>query len=443
MMHEEINKFSRCEGNLKQRSSLLFIFLTVFLDLLSVGIILPLLPYYVKIIEESGAPQLMPYIALIVGALGASFSLFQFLFAPILGALSDRFGRRPVLLISLFGTGVSYVLFGLTDQLIGLGAGIFLAGLFFARILDGITGGNISTAQAYIADVTPPEERARGLGMIGAAFGLGFMLGPAFGGLLSTISLSTPAYVAAGLTFANVVFGYFKLPESLPVERRSTIGWRDMNPFTRLRGLGSRLDIRPLLLGILLLNFAFAGLQNNFAVYTDVRYGLGPAENAFLFAFIGLVAVVMQGFLIRKLVPRFGEARLAITGMGLMTIGYALIAFVPTAWMLYPALGILASGSGMATPSLTSLISRRVSAEEQGSVLGGVQSLNSLMMVVGPLFAGWAFDTIAPTAPYLSGVLLIAGAAAVITAFLRPEVARRPVLDQPVAVGRSTVEAES
>ncbi|MEI8308600.1 MAG: MFS transporter [Chloroflexales bacterium] len=418
------------------RSPLIFIFLTVFIDLLGVGIVVPLLPYYLKIIEHADASWLSSSRAMLVGALAASFSLFQFIFSPVLGALSDRFGRRPVLLISLTGTGISYIVFGLADQLLPLGIGTVLAVLFFARILDGITGGNISTAQAYIADVTRPEDRAKGLGLIGAAFGLGFMLGPAIGGLLSTISLSAPAFVAAALTFGNVIFGLFRLPESLPPERRISIPFSKMNPVSRLRAVVGKTSIRPLLVGVLLLNFAFAGMQNNFAVFSDVRFGLGPTQNAFVFAFIGLMAVFMQGFLIRKLLPRFGESRLAVTGLAMMTLGFALIAVVPFVWMLFPAMGILAAGSSMSTPSLTSLISRRVPPQEQGSVLGGVQAFNSLMMVLGPLFAGVIFDQIGPVAPYVSGTLLVAAAGIVITRAVRPQLTDAA----PLEPARATLE---
>lgn len=416
----------------KNRSQLIFIFLTVFIDLLGVGIVLPLLPFYVKLIEETAPAWLAGNYALVVGALTASYSLFQFLFAPILGGLSDRYGRRPVLLLSLVGAGLSYVLFGLADSFTPLGAVAVLAVLFVSRIIAGITGGSISTAQAYIADITPPQERARGLGMLGAAFGLGFMLGPAIGGLLSNISLSAPAFAAAALIFGNVIFGYFKLPESLPAEERSAAMPR-LNPFTRVRAVVAIDVIRPLLMGVLLLNFAFAGLQSNFAVFADQRFGYGPTQIAFVFAFIGLMAVIMQGFLIRKLVPMFGEARLAVTGMVLMAVGFGLVAVVPAAWMLYPALGVLSIGSGMATPSLTSLISRRVSPREQGAVLGGTQALTSLTMIVGPLFAGLIFDAIGPAAPYLTGVLLIAGAAVVLATALRPELGRGPSLEPQMA----------
>ncbi|NJN17291.1 MAG: TCR/Tet family MFS transporter [Oscillochloris sp.] len=423
-----------------RRASLGFIFLTVFIDLLGAGMILPLLPFYVKLIEQADSLWLTNNLALIVGLLTASFSLFQFLFTPILGAISDRVGRRPVLIISLAGTGVAYVLLGFADQLISLGVGAFLGMLFFARILDGITGGNISTAQAYIADVTPPEERARGLGMIGAAFGLGFMLGPAFGGLLSTISLSAPAYVAAALAFANVLFGIFVLPESLPAERRTARVPGAPNPFARLGGLFGRRSIRSLLIGIMLLNLAFAGLQSNFAVFSAERFNFGPTENAFIFAFIGLIAVLVQGVFIRRLVARFGEARLAMTGLALMTLSFVLIAFLPFAAGLYLATGILAAGSGLATPSLTSLISRRVGEHEQGSVLGGVQAMNSLMMVAGPLLAGVLFDAIAPVAPYIVGSVLIGGAGILVTSVLQPVLRTAPTFSQPLG---AAVEFES
>jgi len=422
------------------RASLVFIFLTVFIDLLGVGIVLPLLPFYVKLIEETGTPWLAANHALIVGALTASYSLFQFLFAPILGGLSDRFGRRPVLLLSLLGAAFSYTLFGLADSLRGFGAEAVLAVLFVSRIIAGITGGSISAAQAYIADVTPPQERARGMGLIGAAFGLGFMLGPAMGGLLSLISLSAPAFVAAVLVFASVVFGYFRLPESLPVERRAQQA-QSINPFKRLRAVIGLEVIRPLLLGVVLLNFAFAGLQSNFAVFANTRFGFGPTDIAFVFAFIGLVAIVMQGFLIRKLVPRFGEARLAVSGLTLMALAFGMIAFVPAGWMLYPATAVLAIGSGMATPSLTSLISRRVSPQAQGSALGGVQSLNSLMMVIGPLFAGAVFDAFGPVAPYLSGLLVVMGAAGVLALALRPDLGRGVPVEQGAPVEAERVAA--
>lgn len=420
---------------MKTRSPMLFIFLNVFIDLLGVGIVLPLLPYYVKLVEQSGNVWFADNRALLVGGLTAAFSLVQFISVPLLGALSDRYGRRPILLLSLFGTGLSYVLFALADRFIAFGAEAVMLALFVARIIDGFTGANISTAQAYIADITKPEERAKGMGMIGAAFGLGFMLGPAIGGLLAQMSLATPSIVAAVLCFGNVLFGFFNLPESLPVERRSTrMTAAQLNPVTRLQGVLNNATIRPLIIGSMLLSLAFAGLQNNFAVFSDVRFSFGPTDNAFVFALIGVVAVIMQGFLISRLVPRFGEARLAITGMTLMATAFALVALVPQGWMLYPTLALLSIGSGMANPSITSMISRRVSPGQQGATLGGLQAINSLTMIVGPIYAGLVFDNVAISAPYLSGAAFIATAVTIVAVALRTTTITRTLPSMPVTM---------
>lgn len=426
---------------MKPRSPKLFLFLTVLIDLLGVGIVLPLMPYYVKIVEQSSIPWLANNRAIVVGLLMASFALMQFLFAPMLGALSDRYGRRPILILSLLGSALSYALFGVAEYLSFLGVETVLAILFLGRILSGITGASISTAQAYIADVTTPEERAKGMGMIGAAFGLGFMLGPALGGLLSTISLATPAFFAAGLALVNVIFGYFNLPESLPPERRTVTPVRGVNPLERVQALVRRPSLRPLLIGVFLLNLAFASLQSNFAVFSDVRFGFGPLDNALIFTLVGLLAVLMQGVLIRRLVLAFGEAWLVIAGLTLMAIGFVAIAFVPQAWMLFPVVGVVAIGSGMATPSLTSLISRRVAAHEQGTTLGGTQAVTSLTMIIGPIFAGVTFDSIDTGAPYYLGGVLIALAVTIVGSALLPTI-RQPV-EQPqggVVIGRMETE---
>jgi MFS family permease len=425
------------------RSPKLFLFLTVLIDLLGIGIVLPLMPYYLKIVEQSSIPWLAANRAIIVGALMASFALMQFLFTPVLGALSDRYGRRPILLISVLGSGLSYVLFGFAEYLSFLGVEIVLAILFIGRMLSGITGASISTAQAYIADTTTPEERTKGMGMIGAAFGLGFMLGPALGGLLSMISLEAPAFVAAGLAFANVIFGYFKLPESLPPERRTVTPMREMNPVSRLSALLRRSSIRPLLISIFLLNMAFSGLQSNFAVFSDVRFGFGPLDNALIFTLVGLLAVVMQGFLIRRLVLAFGETRLAIAGMTTMACAFIAVALAPEAWMLFPAVGAIAIGDGMATPALTGLISRRVDAHEQGATLGGAQGLISLTRIAAPILAGMTFDLINVSAPYYLGGALIVMAVAVVGSALLPALRSGVGHDQPqgaVMIGSAKAE---
>lgn len=389
-------------SNPPSRNALLIVFLTVFIDMLGVGILIPVSPFLVQQYRND---------ALTVGLLSVSYSVFQFLAGPALGVLSDRFGRRPVLLISLLGTAVGYFIFGFAAS---------LPVLFLARILDGVTGANISTAQATIADVSKPEDRSRNFGMIGAAFGLGFILGPALGGLLSQISLQAPAFFAGGLSLLNVIAGYFILPETLPAERRThgPITLAQINPFGSLTRAFALPAIAPLLAATFAFNFAFAGLQSNFSLFTFARFAWGPAQNAALFAFLGVVGVVMQGFLVRRMIPRFGDRRLAIAGLVLQSAMYGLLAFAPAGWMLYPITGLVSVGSAVTTPTLTGMVSNGVSAREQGMIMGVVGSVNSLTRVFGPLWAGAAFDYASPGAPYWTGALWIA-AALVITLMAR------------------------
>lgn len=413
---------------MRTRSPMLFIFFTVLIDLLGIGIVIPVLPYYVKILESSGDPWLIANRALLVGGLSAIYALMQFLCAPWLGSLSDRYGRRPVLLGSLLGTGIGYIIFGLSEQLFPISPWLMLAALFLSRIIDGITGANISAAQAYIADITTPENRARGLGMLGAAFGLGFMLGPALGGWLSTYGLAVPVFVAATLSFVNVTFGYFVLPESLDESKR-TSQVSASNPLQRIRSVLAHDGIRNLLIGVVLVNLAFSGMQSNFAVYSDRRFGFTAVDNALVFVAVGVVAVIMQGFLLRMLVPKFGEARLAMVGLVVMALGFEGLALAPTGVWLYPAILVLGIGSGMATPSLTSLISRRVDERSQGVTLGGSQALTSLVTVAGPLLAGMLSDVVHVTAPYHVGALFVVAAAVVAIMVLR--VVQQPERNTP------------
>ena len=253
---------------------LTFIFLTVFLDLLGVGILVPVLPYIVAEFRTD---------ALTVGLLSLAFAAAQFLASPVLGAWSDRIGRRRVLLLSVLGTGIGYFIFGAAQTL-------WL--LFLARLIDGFTGGNISTAQAYIADVSPPEDRAKNFGLIGAAFGLGFIIGPALGGILSHWSLRAPAYAAGVLSLLTVTLGYFVLPESLPPERRTRTPFRlrDLHPLNHLGEAVRRPGVARIFAAFFAMNFAMAALQSNFAVFTHARFGLGPKGNALLFTLVGLSA---------------------------------------------------------------------------------------------------------------------------------------------------------
>ncbi len=381
---------------------LTFIFLTVFLDLLGVGILVPVLPFIVAEFRTD---------ALTVGLLSLTFAAAQFFASPVLGAWSDRIGRRRVLLLSVFGTGVGYFIFGAAQTL-------WL--LYLARLIDGFTGGNISTAQAYIADVSPPQDRAKNFGLIGAAFGLGFIIGPALGGILSHWSLRAPAYAAGILSLVTVAIGYLVLPESLPPERRTTARFRlgDLHPLGHLGEAVRRPGVARIFAAFFAMSFAMAGLQSNFAVFTHARFGLGPKGNALLFTLVGLVGVLVQGVLLRRISTADRERPIAMGGLALMAVGFAATAFVPAVVWLYPAIVVLALGSSAAGPMLTSEVSRSVGAGEQGWVLGSLQSVASLTRIAGPVWAGLAFDHVGPAAPYWSGALwVVAGLAAASLSF--------------------------
>ncbi|UCH58647.1 MAG: MFS transporter [Anaerolineales bacterium] len=389
------------------KSPLVFIFITIFVDLLGYGMMVPLLPFYVQ--NQQGG-------AAIAGSLGSLYALMQLLSGPVLGGLSDRYGRRPVLLISLLGTSFAYLLLGLADS---------LSGIYLAIMLDGITGGNLTTAYAYIADVTAPEERSRGMGLVGAAFGLGLMAGPVLGGLLSVYGLGVPAFTACAIALANVIFGFLILPESLPAERRNAgVSVNLFNSMTQLAGLFRLAPIRMLLLTIFTLNLAFSGLQTNFPLYSQRRFGWDATLNGIFFAYVGACAILVQGVIFRGLQPKFGEKRLSILGLGLMAAGLAGMAVAQQAWMLYPFVGLVALGSGISIPALTGLVSNQVSAGMQGRLMGGSQALLSLTTIIGPTLAGLSFEHIAIAAPYWLGSLL--SAVALLLAYL--SLRRIPVL---------------
>lgn len=383
---------------------LIFIFLTVFLDLLGVGILVPVLPYIVAEFRSD---------ALTVGLLSLTFAAAQFFASPVLGALSDRHGRRVVLLLSVLGTGAGYFLFGLAQTL-------WL--LYLARLIDGFTGGNVSTAQAYIADVSPPEDRAKNFGLIGAAFGLGFIMGPAVGGMLSLWSLRAPAFAAGALSLITVSLGYFLLPESLPPANRERRPFRlaDLHPLGHLGETVRRPGLPRLFTAIFAMSFAMAGLQSNYAVFTRERFGLGPQGNAWIFTLVGAVSVLVQGVLLRRIPTAGRERRIATWGLLLMACGFAATAFVPSVPWLYPATLLLAFGNASAAPMLTSEVSRTVSGVEQGKVLGSMQSIVSLTRILGPLWAGLVFDHVGHGAPYWTGALCVVAALAAASLSFQP-----------------------
>jgi MFS family permease len=322
----------------------------------------------------------------------------------VLGVLSDRYGRRPVLVFSILGSALGFFVFGWA-------ATLWL--MFLARIVDGITGGNISTAQACLADISSPQDRAKNFGLIGMAFGLGFIIGPALGGVLSKISIHAPAYGAGCMALLTSVFAFFLLPETLPPERRKTgrAQWSDLNPLRPVVAAFQNASLRALLVSLFLLNFAFAALQTNFSLFTLARFQWSAADNAWVFAFIGIMVAFNQGFLIRRLTQVAQERTLAMCGFALFAPGFLLIAVATEGWMLYLASGLIATGSSFTNPTLTSFISQRVSNREQGSILGTTQAVLSLTRVFGPLWAGLVFDRFGASSPYWSGAVFILVAA--------------------------------
>ena len=366
-------------------SPLVIIFVTVFIDLLGFGLIIPLLPFYA---ESFGAS------AFAIGLLGTSFSLMQFPFSPVWGRWSDRIGRKPIILLGLFGSCASYVTLALANS---------LALLFIARIIGGIAGANIPAAQAYIADVTTTEDRARGMGLIGAAFGLGFIFGPAIGGLLSRFSPETPMWCAAALCFANFVAAWFLLPES-----RAAGG--ETRTLGRLEAFRHAMT-RPTLLLILALYFlvtmAFAAFEATFALFTEARFGFTAASIGFLFTFIGIIIAVIQGVLIGRVVKRVGERRIIPAAIAAIALSIGLLPFVWNVPTLLGALGLLAMGMGFNNPSLSSMVSKLSDADDQGGTLGLASSLASLGRVVGPAWGGYLYDAFGMTTPYLSAAAVM------------------------------------
>ena len=351
------------------------VFTTIFIDLIGFGIVIPILPFYAETAPFNATP-------FEIGLLFSSYSAMQFVFAPILGGLSDKYGRRPVLFISLLGSALGYLIIGFASV---------LWMVFLGRIIAGITGGNISTAQAYIADVTTRENRAKGMGLFGAAFGLGFVFGPAIGGILSRYGIHAPFLFAAGLTFVNAIALYFVLPESLKPEDRNTDKVRKNRFAETLQVLkDSRFTI---LTGLyFLLVTAFSIMTATFALYTIFRFNYNAEQNGYLFFYIGILAVIMQGFLFGRLAKRFGESKLVVVGSFLLVAAFFAVPFVGADNGGLPALLIgiafFSLGNSLSSPALTSLASKVASEREQGKALGVMQSAASLARAIGPIIAG-------------------------------------------------------
>ena len=393
-----------------KKAAVSFIFITILIDVIGFGIIIPVLPDLIT--ELTG--QTYSEGSRTGGFLLAAFAIMQFIFSPILGGLSDKLGRRPILLFSLFGFAMDYLILAFAPT---------LGWLFIGRIIAGITGASFTTAGAYIADVSPPEKRAQNFGLIGAAFGIGFIIGPMIGGLLGELGSRVPFFAAAGLTLLNFIYGYFILPESLSKENRRKFEWKRANPVSTVSRLFKYPTLRGLIIALILIFIASHAVQSNWNYYTMFRFNWSTSMVGISLGVVGLLVGAVQGGLIRVIIPRIGQKKAVYAGFILYTIGFALFAFATQGWMMFAILIVYCLG-GISGPALQGIISSQVPPNEQGELQGGMTSLMSATTVIGPLLMTNLFTTFSsenapvyfPGAPFMMGAILsIAGVIIVLT----------------------------
>lgn len=388
----------------QKKSAIGFIFITLLIDFTGFGIIIPVLP---KLIEQMTGGGLS-LAAVYGGWLTISYSVMQFISAPVLGGLSDRYGRRPVLLASLFGLGVDYIFLAFAPTIFWL---------FIGRILAGITGASFTTAQAYIADVSTPEKRAQNFGLVGAAFGIGFIIGPVIGGIFSQYGLRIPFIISAGLALVNWLYGYFILPESLAKENRRPFEWKRANPVGSLLHIKKYPAIVGLLTTLLLLYIAGHSVQSSWTYYTMEKFRWNEAWVGYSLGFVGIVVGVVQGGLIRVIIPKIGQVKAVYYGLILYTIGFVLFAFATQGWMMF-AFMLPYGLAGIFGPAMQGIISNSVEANGQGEIQGVMAGLMSAAAIIGPLimtnlfawFTSKGNHLYFPGAPFLlAAVLTIVG----------------------------------
>jgi DHA1 family tetracycline resistance protein-like MFS transporter len=387
-----------------RRGAVAFIFVTILLDMFALGLILPILPKLVESFVDNDTANA----ARIFGLFGTAWAVMQFFFSPILGGLSDRFGRRPVVLLSNLGLALDYVLMALAPS---------LTWLFVGRVISGITSASVSTAFAYIADLTPPEQRAAVFGKIGVAFGAGFILGPAVGGLLGGMDPRLPFWVAAGLSFANTLYGLLILPESLPPDRRSPFHWRNANPLGALHLLRSDRVLTGLSVANFLAQLAHVVLPSTFVLYATYRYGWDSTTVGLTLALVGLCSMAVQGAAIGPIVKRFGERRALLLGLGCGALGFLIYGAAPTGLLFWLGIPVMALW-GVAGAAIQALTTQRVAPDQQGQLQGATSSVQSLSQLVGPFlftltfayFIGAQAPLKLPGAPFLlaSALLVLA-----------------------------------
>jgi MFS transporter, DHA1 family, tetracycline resistance protein len=380
-------------------ASVRFVLLTLVIDALGFGLVVPIVPSLVLQLSGMTISSASQWVGLLLTA----FALMQFICAPILGALSDRFGRRPVLLISLTGICLNYILLAWAPS---------LAWLFLGRLIAGGTAASGATATAYIADVTPPAKRAGQFGLVGAMFGVGFIVGPAVGGLLGSYGLRLPFIAAAVLAGCNVLYGLFVLPESLPPERRRPIEWARASPLGSLHVVMASRNLQRLAIAWGCLWFALGALQSTFVLANEVRFGWDTPQNGLALTLAGLGSAVVQGLLVRRIVPFLGERRAAMSGGVVVASGYLCIALAPVGWVV--VLGIVLQSVGaIASPAIQGLVSASAAADRQGETQGALSSVQGLTAIVSPLIASFVFSmftgpaapVLLPGAPFLVSVL--------------------------------------
>jgi MFS transporter, DHA1 family, tetracycline resistance protein len=385
----------------KRQAAIVFIVITLILDIIGLGIIIPVLPELIKQLVGGNETNAAYY----YGAIASAYALMQFFFSPVLGALSDRFGRRPIILIALFGLGVDY-LFQAFAPTIGW--------LIVGRLIAGVAGGSISTANAYIADISTPETRARNFGLVGASFGVGFVLGPLLGGVLGGINTRLPFIVAAVLVLINFLYGLFILPESLAKENRSNFSWLKASPTGSLGQLAKYPLVAAMAVAFVFISLAQSGLQTTWVLYTGYRFGWGEMMNGVTLALVGVMALIVQGFLISPITKRFGERQTILMGLGIGVIGFALYGLSWQGWMMFVSI-VIGAFAGIGGPAIQGLIAGSVEPSEQGKVQGGLTSIISLSSIFAPLifttglfgyFTSAAAPFKLPGAPFYLGAFL-------------------------------------
>ena len=408
----------------KRPPALGFIFITILIDVIGLGIIIPVVPKLIQQLTGEGLSRASIY----SGWLTFAYASAQFCFAPVVGGLSDKLGRRPVLLAALLGLGLDYVFLSFAPT---------LAWLFVGRVIAGITGASFTTATAYIADISTPEKRAQNFGLVGAAFGIGFIIGPAIGGLLAGFGARVPFMVAAGLSLCNFLYGFFVLPESLAPNQRRPFQWRRANPVASLLRLGRYPTTLGLVAALVLLYLAGSATQSVWTFYTMLKFGWTERLVGISLGVVGLCTGLVQGGLVRVAIPKLGAARAIVIGLLCYTVGFVLFAFASQGWLMLAFIAPYCLG-GIAGPALQSTISSQVPATEQGELQGALTSLISVTGVVGPLLMSYLFGEFTrrggpayfPGAPFLLGAVLALGSVGLAVRSLRKH---PPVAYQPAA----------